>query len=113
MNQKEKKAAGILLTRMAGILDVAEEVAEKILTEVIEGEDKKDLKIGVLLGDLIKLIQLLEKQYVFLRTVEKEQESAQELPKPDEQLIRNYLNKKHEGESRAAKALRKGKQKHV
>ena len=113
MNENEKKAASILLARMAGILDVAEEVAEKILTEVIDVKERENAKTSVLLGDLIKLIQLLEKQYSFLRAVEKEQEMAEELPSPDEQIIRNYLNKKHAQESRAAKALRKGKRKHV
>lgn len=113
MNENEKKAASILLARMAGILDVAEEVAEKILNEVIDERERQGAKTSVLLGDLIKLIQLLEKQYSFLRTVEKEQSAEQELPQPEESIIRNYLNKKHAQESRAAKALRKGKQKHV
>jgi len=113
MNQDEKKAAGILLARMANILDVAEEVAEKILTEVTEATDINEIKTSTLLGDLIKLIQLLEKQYAFLRAVEKEQEANKELPKPNEKIIRNYLNKKHGNETRAEKKLRKGKQKHV
>ena len=107
MNLQEKKAAGILLARMAGILDVAEEVAEKILTEVLQTEDRADLKTSTILGDLIKLIQLLEKQYQFLRTVEQEQEAAQELPQPDEQVLRKYLNEKHA--TRAAKKLAKEK----
>ncbi|MDG1287017.1 MAG: hypothetical protein P8P30_05560 [Rickettsiales bacterium] len=113
MNQEEKKAAGTLLARMANILDVAEEVAEKILTEVTGATDISQIKTSTLLGDLIKLIQLLEKQYTFLRTIEKEQEATKEIPQPNEQIIRNYLNKKHGRETRAEKKLRKGKQKHV
>ena len=111
MNESEKHAAGLLLARMANILDIAEEVAEKIMTEVVQAQDRTELKTSKIISDLIKLIQLLEKQYNFLRTVEKEQELAQELPKPNEQIIRNYLNKKHH--SKAAKKLAKGKQKHV
>lgn len=113
MNQQEKNTASLLLVRMAAILDVAEEVAEEIFTDVIENKDKKSAKTSAVITDLIKLIQLLEKQYNLLRTVEKEQQDTEDLPKPNEELIRNYLNKKHEKMSRAEKALQKGKHKHV
>jgi len=113
MNQEEKKAASLLLARMAGILDVAEEVTERILAEVLESQNRSEAKTANVLGDLIKLLQLLEKQYSFLRAVEKEQAAAQELPQPDEEAIRNYLNEKHEKMTRAEKTLLKGKQKHV
>jgi len=112
MNLLEKKTESVLLARMTSILDIAEEVAERIFSDVIENHDKKQEKVTAVIGDLIKLIQLLEKQYAFLRTVEKQQGSAEELPQADEGVIRNYLNNKHEKLTRAEKALQKGKGKH-
>lgn len=113
MKNDEKKLTSHLLARMVAILDVAEEVAERIFTEVVDMQGKEELKTATLIGDLIKLIQLLEKQYAFLRAVEKEQLAQAELPKPDEDVIRNYLNDKHQKRSRSEKVLEKGKQKYV
>jgi hypothetical protein len=109
MNSYEKKSAMQLLLRIAALLDVTEEVADTLLQEVRAMNQEKPSKAGAILGDLIKLIQLLEKHYNLLRVVEKEQITEEELPKPDEQMIRNYLNDKYQNRSKAEKTLLKHK----
>ncbi len=102
-----------LLARIVGILNLVEKSVTKIYDDVIDRNDEIEIKTSVVIADLTKLMQLLEKQYSLLRTVEKEQQEAIELPKPNEALIRSYLNKKHEKLTRAEKSLQKGKHKHV
>lgn len=97
MNQEQKKQLGALLLRMGKVLEMVEEMAEEMLDRLTRPSAEENPKYGSILGDLIKLIQLFERQYSFLHTIEKQEQELQELPQPDEEVIRSYLNKKWGG----------------
>ncbi len=113
MTENEKRVVSTLLAQMGSILEIAEEAAENLLAETLNRTEHEGSKNSTQIAELIKLIQLLEKQYIFLKRIEKEQELTQEIPVPNEAMMRQYLNQKHHKKSRAEKALSKHKHQHV